>query len=154
MPYQSQPGQSAPLGATVLPNGTNFSIFSKHASAVELLLFDEEDHSKPSQVFRLDTDINKTFYYWHIFIDDVKEGQLYGWKVYGPYAPEIGYYFDGNKLLIDPYAKAVVMDNYDRKAATQPGDNVAKAIKSVVVKDGDYDWEGDRPLNHPYSHSI
>ncbi|MEQ8707122.1 MAG: glycogen debranching protein GlgX [Phaeodactylibacter sp.] len=154
MPHASRTGQSAPLGATVYPDGTNFSIFSKYASAVELLLFKADDHSKPLQVFRLNPETNKTFYYWHIFLEDVQEGQLYGWKIYGPYAPEIGYYFDGNKLLTDPYAKAVVMDTYDREAAKRPGDNTAAAIKSVVVGGSTYDWEGDRPLNHPYSHSI
>lgn len=154
MSYHARTGRSAPLGATVYPEGTNFSIFSKHASAVELLLFDANDHSTPLRVFRLDPEANKTFYYWHIFVEGVQEGQLYGWKVYGPYAPEIGYYFDGNKLLIDPYARAVVMDTYERDAARRPGDNTAKAIKSVVVANGSYDWEGDRPLNHPYSHSI
>lgn len=154
MSYHSQAGRSAPLGATVYPTGSNFSIFSKHASAVELLLFDTKDHSTPSKVFRLDPEVNKTFYYWHIFVEGIQEGQLYGWKIYGPYAPEIGYYFDGNKLLVDPYAKAVVMENYERKAAIEPGDNTAKSIKSVVVQEGNYDWEGDRPLNHPYSHSV
>ncbi len=154
MTLSSRPGQSAPLGATVYPQGTNFSIFSKHASAVELLLFDSEDHSLPAQVFRLDDEVNKTFYYWHIFVEGVGEGQLYGWKMHGPYAPEVGYYFDGNKLLIDPYAKAVVMEGYDRQAATQAGNNTAQAIKSVVVREGSYDWGDDRPLNHPYSKSI
>jgi glycogen operon protein len=149
-----QSGRSAPLGATVYPEGTNFSLFSKNASAVELLLFDRDDHRKPTQVYRLSPKTNKTFYYWHIFLEGVGEGQLYGWKVYGPYAPEIGYVFDGNKLLIDPYTKALVMDTYDREAARQAGDNTALAPKSVVVADGGYDWEGDKPLNHPYSHSI
>jgi len=150
----SHPGKSAPLGATVYPNGTNFSLFSKNASAVELLLFDRADHSKPTQVYRLSPKTNKTFYYWHIFLEGVGEGQLYGWKAYGPYAPEIGYTYDGNKLLIDPYTKALVMDAYDREAARRPGDNTAVAAKSVVVGDGGYDWEDDKPLNHPNTHSI
>ena len=150
----SHAGKSAPLGATVYPAGTNFSLFSKNASAVELLLFDRDDHSKPTQVYRLSPKNNKTFYYWHIFLEGVGEGQLYGWKVYGPYAPEIGYAYDGNKLLIDPYTKAVVMDAYEREAAHRPGDNTAVAAKSVVVGDGGYDWEGDKPLNHPNTHSI
>lgn len=150
----SRSGKSAPLGATVYAEGTNFSLFSKNASAVELLLFDRADHSKPTQVYRLSPKVNKTFYYWHIFLDGVEEGQLYGWKVYGPYTPEIGYAYDGNKLLIDPYTKALVMDSYERKAASRSGDNTALAPKSVVVGHGGYDWEEDNPLNHPYSHSI
>jgi isoamylase len=147
-------GRSAPLGATVYQAGTNFSLFTKNASAVELLLFDAADHSKPSHVFRLSPRVNKTFYYWHIFLESVGEGQLYGWRVYGPFAPEIGFTFDSRKVLIDPYAKAVFMKDYDREAACLPEDNTARAPKSVVVDTDNYDWEGDQPLNHPYSHSI
>lgn len=151
----SAPGVSAPLGATVYPQGTNFSLFSKNASAVELLLFDADEHSRPAHVFRLRPGTHKTFYYWHIFLEGVGEGQRYGWRVHGPYVPEKGYNFDGKKLLIDPYAKALDMSAYQREAATLPGYNTAHAIKSVVVGDcGGYDWEGDRPLNHPFSHSV
>ena len=151
---KARPGQSFPLGATVQDGGVNFCIFTKNASAVELLLFDPEDHRYPSYTFWLDPRENKTFYYWHIFITHLKPGQLYGWRVYGPYAANKGYRFDGNKVLIDPYTRAVVMDNYDRQAAIGPGDNCAKSIKSVVVGEGDYDWEGDKPLNRPFSKSI
>ncbi|MCB0557461.1 MAG: glycogen debranching protein GlgX [Phaeodactylibacter sp.] len=151
---KARPGQSFPLGATVQDGGVNFCIFTKNASAVELLLFDPEDHRYPSYTFWLNPRENKTFYYWHIFITHLKPGQLYGWRVYGPYAANKGYRFDGNKVLIDPYTRAVVMDNYDRQAAIGPGDNCAKSIKSVVVGEGDYDWEGDKPLNRPFSKSI
>ncbi|MCB0581786.1 MAG: glycogen debranching protein GlgX [Phaeodactylibacter sp.] len=151
---KARPGQSFPLGATVIDGGVNFCLFTKNASAVELLLFDAEDHRYPSYTFWLDPGQNKTFYYWHIFLTNIRPGQLYGWRVYGPYAADKGYRFDGNKVLIDPYARAVAMDTYDRQAAIGPGDNSARAIKSVVVADGDYDWEGDKPLNHPFSRSI
>ncbi|MCB0548414.1 MAG: glycogen debranching protein GlgX [Phaeodactylibacter sp.] len=148
------PGQSFPLGATVQEGGVNFCIFTKNASAVELLLFDAEDHRYPSHTFWLDPRQNKTFYYWHIYISNLKPGQLYGWRVYGPYADSKGYRFDGNKVLIDPYARAVVMGLYDRQAAIGPGDNSASSIKSVVVGNEGYDWEGDKPLNRPFSKSI
>ncbi len=151
---KARPGQSFPLGATVQEAGVNFCLYTKNASAVELLLFDANDHRYPSHTFWLDPAQNKTFHYWHIFITNIAPGQLYGWRVYGPYAANKGYTFDGNKVLIDPYARAVVMDHYDRQAAIAPGDNSAKSIKSVVVQDGGYDWEGDKPLNHPFSRSI
>lgn len=148
-------GQSYPLGATVYDTGVNFCLFSKNASAIELLLYDKEDHRYPSHTFWLDPRQNKTFYYWHIFITNIKPGQLYGWRVYGPYAADRGYRFDGNKVLVDPYTRAVAMDSYDRQAAIRPGDNSPQAIKSVVVDDkAPYDWEGDKPLNRPFSRSI
>jgi len=148
-------GRSFPLGATVVPNGVNFSVFSKNGDAVELLLFDEGDYEKPARVIRLNPKINKTFYYWHIFVPGLKSGQVYGYRVHGPLAPEVGFRFDGSKVLLDPYAKSVILDNYDRGAATLYGiDNCATAMKSVVVDTKDFDWEDDRPLQVPYTRSI
>lgn len=147
-------GKSYPLGATVYPEGVNFSLFSHNAKAVELLLFDAKDHSVPSHIIDLDPKVHRTHYYWHAFIPGLKQGQLYGYRARGPFEPKIGHRFDGDKVLIDPYARAVVMDSYDRQAAIDPGDNCAKAIKSVVVDPTDYDWEGDQPLNRPFEHSV
>jgi isoamylase len=148
------PGQSFPLGSTLYPEGVNFSIFSKNAILAELLLFDADDHRAPAQVFQLNPRTNKTFYYWHIFVPGIREGQLYGWRFHGPFEPEQGYRYDGQKVLIDPYARAVEMRGYDRQAACSPGDNCAQAIKSVVVGPSRYDWEGDKPLNRPYAETI
>ena len=136
-------GNSAPLGATVTPHGVNFSIFSKNATAVELLLFDENDHSQPIEVFQLDPVLNKTFYYWHIFISNIGKGQRYGYRIHGPNKPEEGLRFDAEKVMLDPYAKAVDMSTYSRIDAIREGDNCATAIKGVVVDGSDYDWEGD-----------
>ncbi len=149
-----KPGQSFPLGATLYDDGANFCIFSKNALQAELLLFDATDHRAPMQVFQLDPSTNKTFYYWHIFIPGIKAGQLYGWRFHAPYLPEQGYRFDGQKVLIDPYARAVEMNSYDRQAAILPGDNCAQAIKSVVVGPSQYDWEGDQPLKQPFAKTI
>ncbi len=148
------PGKSFPLGATAYPDGVNFCVFSKNCDAVDLLLFDKEDHSRPQHVFRLDPDANRTFYYWHAFIPGLQPGQLYGYRVHGPFAPELGYRFDGEKVLVDPYARAVVTDTYVRENSVITGDNCAQAIKSVVVGTGDYDWKDDRPLNRPFSNSV
>ena len=149
-----QPGKSFPLGATVQPTGVNFSIYSKNASAVELLLFDREDHSRPAHIFHLDTKTNRTFHYWHIFVEDIEHGQLYGFRVHGKNAPSEGFRFDGEKILLDPYSRAVASDTYNRGAAVRPGDNCAQAMKSVVVDNAKYDWEDDRPLNLPFANSI
>jgi glycogen operon protein len=121
---------------------------------VELLLFDPQDHTRPRHVIRLDPDINRTFYYWHCFIPGLQPGQRYGYRVHGPCIPSLGYRFDGAKVLVDPYARAVAMESYNREKACLPGDNCAQAIKSVVAGLDDYDWQGDRPLNQPFSRSV
>jgi glycogen operon protein len=149
------PGRSFPLGATVYPDGVNFCVFSKNCDALELLFFDYADDSKPAHTIRLDPDRNKTFYYWHIFVEGITPGQLYGYRVHGPFAPEKGHRFDGSKVLLDPYARAVVMGaNYSREAAAHSGDNADCAAKGVVVDPNRYDWEGDRPLSLPFSQTV
>ncbi|GAA4845943.1 glycogen debranching protein GlgX [Algivirga pacifica] len=148
-------GTSYPLGATVQKRGTNFSIFSTDATKVELLFFEDKDSVKPSRVITLNPEENKTFYYWHVFVEGVGHGQVYAYRVHGPYNPEQGLYFDKSKLLLDPYAKAIYLSpKYNRKAATRPGDNSAHAPKSIVVDDNDYSWEGDRPLYRPYAKTV
>ncbi len=150
-----QPGRSFPLGATLYPDGANFCVLSKNADAMELVLFDDVDAHRPARTIRLDPIINKTFYYWHIFIPGIKAGQLYGYRAYGPYRPDKGLRFDGQKVLLDPYARAVAVGrNYERAAAARPGDNAAHAMKSVVANLYQYDWEGDRPINRPFASTI
>ncbi|NEP01049.1 MAG: glycogen debranching protein GlgX [Symploca sp. SIO2E9] len=149
------PGQSFPPGATVLPGGVNFCIFSKNATAMELLLFDRPDDCQAALIIPLDPKHNKTFYYWHVFVPGIGAGQIYGYRVYGPFDPEQGYRFDGTKLLLDPYARAVVnSENYSRQAATCPGDNCTQALKGVVVDPSSYDWEEDAHPCIPYSVTV
>jgi isoamylase len=146
-------GQSFPLGATVYPNGVNFSIFSKHAEVLELLLFDAPER-KPNRIIQLNPQLHKTSYYWHVFVPNIKAGQIYAYRAYGPFAPELGYRFDSTKVLLDPYARAVIDDNYSREAAIAPGDNCDRALKGVVVAPSAYNWEGDKPLNIPYAATV
>jgi glycogen operon protein len=149
------PGQSFPLGATVYSNGVNFSLFSKNGTAVELLLFDRVEDPAPARVIRLDPKQNRTFHYWHVFVPGLKAGQLYGFRVHGPFEPYRGLRFDGKKLLLDPYGRGVVVgDNYSRKLASESGDNTASAMKNVIVDPGCYDWEGDAPLCRPFSQTV
>jgi glycogen operon protein len=151
----SDRGTSDPLGATPAAHGVNFSIFSRHASQVELLLFDREDDAHPSQVIRFDPFINRTYFYWHMFVPGLKAGQIYAYRVGGVFAPSSGLRFDSEKVLLDPYSRGVVVpQGYDRKAAAKAGDNAATAMKSLVVDSGTYDWEGDLPLRHPSSRTI
>jgi len=148
-------GRSSPLGATVLPGGGNFSVFSRNASGVELLFFDREDDSRPSRVITIDPAANRTYHYWHVFVSGVQPGQLYGYRVQGPFDPASGMRFDPAKVLLDPYGRGVVVPkNYSRDAARLRGDNTSTAMKSVVVDCGAYDWEGDTLLHRPSSRTI
>jgi glycogen operon protein len=148
-------GASAPLGATVYPDGVNFSLFSRNATRVELLLFDDEKAAKPSTIIPLDPNRHRTYHYWHCFIPDLKPGQIYAYRAHGSFAPEQGLRFDGDKVLLDPYGLAVaVPDAYNRQAASRPGDNAATAMKSVVADPGRYDWEGDQPLKRPFAETV
>ena len=150
-----RPGLSFPLGADLAPGGANFSVFSKHATAAQLLLFDKVDDPEPSRVIDLDPRVNRTYHYWHAFVPGVTAGQLYGYRLAGPLDPVRGLRFDPNKLLLDPYGKCVARPaRRSREAARTPGNNVATALKSVVVDPSAYDWEGDRPLGRPFAKTI
>ena len=103
----------------------------------------------------LDPDENRTFHLWHVFVPDLKPGQLYGYRVHGPNDPQRGHRFEPDKVLLDPYGRAVaVPDGYDREAASRPGDNAATAMKSVVVDPTTYDWEGDVPLKRTFTRTV
>ena len=149
------PGQSFPLGATVCPNGVNFSIFSRNADLLELLLFDSPTDPKPARTLTLDPKRNKTFFYWHIFVPGIGAGQIYAYRAHGPFDPERGLRFDGDKVLLDPYARAIVGDEvYSRSAAIGPGDNCAQALKGVVVDPATYHWEDDAHPRTPYAATV
>ncbi len=148
-------GRSYPLGATVADGGVNFSIYSRSGTGVELLLFDREDDARPERVIRIDPSFGRTYHYWHVFVPGVQPGQIYGYRVEGPFDPPKGMRFDPSKLLLDPYGRAVVVPgNYSRDAARSPGGNIATAMKSAVVDPCTYDWEGDTPLKRPSTQTI
>jgi len=155
MKHHLKAGRSFPLGATPDGNGTNFSLFSRSASRVELLFFDRADDGRPGRSIDLDPRFHRTYHYWHAFVPGAKVGQLYGYRVHGPFDPAQGMRFDPTKVLLDPYGRGVVVPpNYSREAAAQPGDNAATAMKNVVVDPNTYDWEGDEPLRRPSSQTI
>jgi glycogen operon protein len=148
-------GTSFPLGATVFPGGVNFSLFSRDATGVDLLLFDRADDGRPARTIALDPGRNRTYHYWHAFVPDIGAGQLYGYRVAGPKEPLRGYAFDPDKLLFDPYGRALAVPaGYSRRAAAEPGDNLATAMKSVIVDPRGYDWEGDAPLKRPIARTV
>ena len=148
-------GHSYPLGATVGQAGANFSVYSRSATALHLLLFDREDDAQPARTIEIDPAANRTSHYWHVFVDGVKPGQLYGYRAHGPFEPAGGLRFDPSKVLLDPYGRGVAVPrSYSRIAARLDGDNCATAMKSVVGDSGGYDWEGDSPLQRPASRTI
>ncbi|MEM9731411.1 MAG: isoamylase, partial [Myxococcota bacterium] len=151
-----EPGQAYPLGACIQPSGVNFSVYSKYAHALELLLFDHAADTKPSRVIALDPERgHKTFHYWHALVPGLGAGQVYAYRAHGPYEPSHGLRYDSHKVLLDPYGRAVaVPEQYDREAAARPGVNHATSLKSVVADLSLYDWEGDTHPNHQYVRTV
>lgn len=148
-------GRSSPLGATVSAAGVNFSVFSKHSTGLQLLLFDGPEDARPSRTIEFDSGINRTHHYWHRFVPGIGVGQVYAFRAAGPFLPGRGLRFDGEKVLLDPYGRAVAMPSgYDRESGHEPGDNCATAMKSVVADVSLYDWEGDEPLRRPFASTV
>ncbi|HEY3497508.1 MAG TPA: glycogen debranching protein GlgX [Polyangiaceae bacterium] len=148
-------GVSAPLGATIVDGGVNFSVYSRDATLIELLLFADADAAEPSWIVPLMPNRHRTYHYWHAQVRGVGAGQIYAYRAHGPYAPQRGLRFDRDKVLLDPYGLAVaVPTHYDREAAKSRGDNAAHAMKSVVAATGSYDWEGDAPLRLPFTKTV
>ncbi len=124
----STPGRPFPLGATPVPGGVNFSVWARDAAGMELCLFDRAEDARPSRVLTLERRSNRSYHYWHVLVPGLRPGQLYGWRARGPFDPQRGLRFDPLKLLLDPYARAVVVPpGYDRQAASRPGDNAGTA---------------------------
>src|SRR3954465_15864881 len=101
------PGRPFPLGATWDGAGVNFSLFAENATKVELCLFDGPDDVKESAIFPLQEQTSRV---WHNYFPDIIPGQLYGYRVHGPYEPQNGLRFNHNKIVLDPYAKAIGRD--------------------------------------------
>lgn len=148
-------GKTHPIGATLVDGGVNFCLYcDERASAVELLLFDKPDDLVPYEIIRLDPLINRSFYFWHIFVKGLAANTFYGYRVDGPYQPDNGVIFDKHKVLIDPYAKLIDRSLWIRGNACKPGCNLDSSMRSCVVDTADYKWEGDQPVNHLLNESI
>lgn len=152
--FKTSFGSPHPLGASTQKAGVNFSVFSKHAAAVELLLFAKCTDKLPFQVIQLDPTKNRTYYFWHVFVEGLKPGCFYAYRVDGAFAPEEGHRFNKNKVLIDPYSKGIDYTLWKREDAVGDGDNLPTSLRSVVIDSKDYDWEGDQPLNLPLEETI
>ena len=156
-------GYPYPLGATWLGNGVNFAIFSETATSVALCLFDNVD--APQENMRIPV-TEHTDQVWHVFLPDVKPGQLYGYRVNGPYDPKQGMRFNSSKLLLDPYAKAIAGEiNWaDEMFAYVVGDKLedltrdfrddAWGMPKAVVIDNAFDWGNDKRPGIPLHRSV
>ncbi len=157
------PGSPHPLGATWDGEGVNFAVFSEHASAVELCLFDEPRASVPTESISMPSATDRV---WHAYLPDVRPGALYGYRVDGPYEPDKGHRFNRNKLLIDPYTKAVsgkirwTDDLFGYTIGDPTADlsfdrrDSAGAMPKCVVIDPAFTWGDDRPPNTPWNRTV
>src|SRR4051812_45490349 len=109
MKPRSDAGDSSPLGSTVRDGGVNFSIYSRSASLIDLLLFDDENDANPARIIPIDPLQNRTYHYWHTFVPEVHAGQIYAYRADGPFDPASGMRFDSSKVLLDPYGKGVAV---------------------------------------------
>ncbi len=156
------PGKPYPLGPTWTGEGVNFALYSEGATRIELCLFDSPQSKKESRRIALPEATGRI---WHAMIVGLKPGQLYGYRVHGPYDPAAGLRFNPNKLLIDPYAKAITGEvNWQAPVfAYQPGQEDGDLVRNdeddawgmpkCMVTDFTFDWEGDRQLRIPW-HNI
>ncbi len=146
-------GSSHPLGATLERGVFNFSVYSPHATGLELVLFDDAEQIVPGRVIRLDRHTQRTGDYWHVAVPNLEPGQLYAFRADGPRAGASRLAFDPSRALLDPYGRGVAVPlGYDRLASAR-GDPTPP-LKSVLVDGGGYDWEGDRPLGRAWSDTI
>ncbi|QJW89055.1 glycogen debranching protein GlgX [Spirosoma taeanense] len=163
---QSKPGKPYPRGATYDGEGVNFALFSEHATAVYLCLYDAADPSQETVAIPI---TERTELVWHIYLDGLQPGQLYGYRVDGPYDPKEGHFFNPYKLLLDPYAKAISApvthnndwlgydwqdESDDRYMVMNSIDSGPTMPKSVVVDDSRFDWEDDTAPDIPLHRSV
>lgn len=153
-PYCMLPGRRYPPGATVEDDGVNFSVFSRHATGAELLLYAGASDQEPFQIIRLDPQYNRTFFSWHALIVDLPPGTHYTWRMEGPYDPHgQGWRFDSRVELVDPWARAINVSHWNRWRRLREGVQPHDSPRAIVLAE-EYDWEGDTPLRLPSEQTI
>ena len=160
-------GSPLPLGTQETGGGVNFAIFSRYASRVRLELFDHPEDASPARVIDLNSARNHTGDVWHVWLEGIRPGQLYAYRMDGPYKPDEGHRFNFNRLLLDPFAAAISQTpawdfasarGYDPSAPEQDLslsklDN-SQAMPKCVFVNYPFDWGGDQPPRHPWSKTI
>lgn len=152
-----------PLGATLTDGGANFALYSEYATGVTLELYKKPDDSTPYESIEIHERYN---YVWHTFVPGVKAGTIYGYRVNGPYKPELGHRFNPNKLLIDPYAKAIsgktkFTPDIFGYVVGDPGEDLsfsktddAGCVPKSVVMGTRFNWKGDTHPNMPWTKTV
>jgi glycogen operon protein len=170
LPEQSdiQPGTPLPIGGPhQQADGICFVLFSRHATGVRLEFYQHPDDSSPTRIIHFDPVRHRTGDIWHLWVRGIAVGQLYGYRIEGPYQPEEGHRFNPHKLLLDPYTRAIAgVENWDFSAARgydstsrltdlsiSTVDNAGTTPKSIVTRD-DFDWELDTPPKHSASDTV
>ena len=154
--YEISPGVPLPLGATIMADGINFAIFSRHADNVSLLIFKPGEAAKETE-FALDSKLNRTGDIWHIKVHNLPQDRRYGFRASGPHDPKgSGHFFSSSQILLDPYAKALTGGHqwgipYRRR---NPQSSESDFKRRCAIVDDRFDWEGDRPLNIPLKDSV
>lgn len=160
-------GVPLPLGPYAREEGVNFALFSRHASRVRLELFNHTNDATAARVIDLDPERHRTGDVWHVWVEGIRPGQLYAYRVDGPYEPENGHRFNFNRLLLDPFATAITQSTHwdfepargyaplapeaDMVRATV--DNAGAMPKCVFMHE-DFHWQDDRPPRHPWSNTV
>jgi len=158
-------GTPLPLGAHLRGMGANFAVFSRHATRISLLLFDDPRDLVPRSTIALDPRCHRTGDIWHLWVDGIGLGSLYAWRVNGPYAPDRGDRFNRHKLLLDPYATALAGtdcwdftcacgDDITGQALSRSSKDDTGAKPKCLIPDDRFDWAGDRPPGRPWSDTV
>jgi len=156
-----------PFGAHASNDGVNFAIFSRYASRVRLEFFNHPEDAAPARTIDLDSARNRTGDVWHVWVKGIASGQLYAYRVDGPYEPNKGHRFNFTKLLLDPFATAISqLPPWDFASAlgydpAAPGKDLtpskrynAKTMPKCVFVNDPFNWAGDQPLRHPWSKTV
>jgi len=156
-PFPIQPGRRYPVGATASNDGTNFCVFSRHARRLYLQLYEQPDDLVPFQTIALDPEINRTFFFWHVFVEGLTgtEPITYTWRAEGPNNPAIGYRFDPDIELLDPWARAATdalwKRPYNREAQSK---QTGPSMRALTLPENNYDRQDDKPLRRPANEEI
>lgn len=164
---QSFSGKPLPLGTEVFPDGVNFSAYSRNATKMFIDFFRSQEDSKPYATVELNAKDNRTGDVWHVFVKGIKPGDLYLYRVDGPFEPEAGHRFNPKVYVFDPRAKALTCESLflNIPPSYRPpvdkedmqlfrGRKMAKFPKCVIIDNNQFNWEGDKPLNYPLSKCV
>lgn len=162
------PGTPLPYGPSVKANGVNFSVFTRNGTGVILDIFEDASDSLPFKSYSLDSNLNRTGDVWHVFVEGLRPGALYLFRVDGPFRPQEGFRFNPNTYLLDPYAKELTSESIFLGKEKKKRGGISTDVdlyyntqvsaqdfpKCVVIDDDSFDWQGDRPLNYPLRFSV